>query len=144
MAQVKSGDRVKIHYSGAFDDGTVFDDSKGRGPLEFTIGAQEVIVGMEEALIGMAPGESKSERISAERAYGAHNPEMSVQVERKHMPNDMAPEVGHQVKITQDDGSTIVAQITAVSDEHVTLDANHPMAGKELIFDIELLEIVGE
>lgn len=143
MAQVKSGDRVKIHYSGAFDDGTVFDDSKGRGPLEFTVGAQEVIVGMEEALVGMSTGESKCERIAPERAYGAHNPEMTVQVERKHMPDDAEPVVGHQVKITQDDGSTIVAQVTEVTEEHVTLDANHPMAGKELIFDIELLEIVG-
>ncbi|MBE9528405.1 MAG: peptidylprolyl isomerase [Proteobacteria bacterium] len=143
MAQVKSGDRVKIHYSGAFDDGTVFDDSKARGPLEFTVGAQEVIVGMEEAIIGMSPGESKSERIAPERAYGASNPEMTVEVERKHIPSDMEPEVGHQVKITQDDGSTIVAQVIGVTKEHVTLDANHPMAGKELIFDIELLEIVG-
>ena len=143
MSQVKSGDRVKIHYSGSFDDGTVFDSSKGRAPLEFTIGAQEVIAGMEAAVIGMSPGESKQERIAPENAYGDYNPEMAVNVERKHIPKDMEPEIGHQVKITQDDGSTIVAQVIGVTHEHVTLDANHPMAGKELIFDIDLIEIVG-
>ncbi len=143
MSKVKSGDRVKIHYSGSFEDGTVFDASEGRAPLEFTVGAQEVIKGMEDALIGMSPGESKKEVIAPERAYGMRNPEMAVEVERKNMPEDMAPVVGHQVKITQDDGSTIVAQVTAVTEEHVTLDANHPMAGKELTFDIELLEIIG-
>ncbi len=98
---------------------------------------------MEAAVIGMSPGETKTERILPENAYGEYNPEMAVNVERKHIPEDMAPEVGHQVKITQDDGSTIVAQIIGVTDEHVTLDANHPMAGKELIFEIELLEVVG-
>ncbi len=141
MEQAKRGDTVKVHYTGKLNDGTVFDSSNDREPLEFTVGEGEVIPGFEDAVVGMNQGETKTTKIDADEAYGPHRPEMIVTVERNMFPDDMDPEVGQQVQIRQANGQSFVATITDVTDEDVTLDANHPLAGQDLTFDIELLEI---
>lgn len=137
----KSGDTVKVHYTGKLEDGTVFDSSVNDEPLEFTIGEGDLIPGFEEAVIGMAPGDSKVEKIPAEQAYGPHLDEMVMEVEREFMPPNFEPEVGQQLQVRQSDGEVIPVVITDVTDSAVTLDANHPLAGMDLVFEIQLLEI---
>lgn len=141
MAQAKRGNTVKVHYTGKFEDGTVFDTSKEKGPLPFTIGEGEVIPGFEEAVIGMAPGESKKIIIPAENAYGPRHEEMVLVVERQHLPEGLDPQVGQQYQIPQSEGQSIVVTVTETSDSSVTLDGNHPLAGKALTFEIELIEV---
>jgi peptidylprolyl isomerase len=141
MGQAKAGDMVKVHYTGRLDDGTVFDTSADHEPLEFKVGEGQVIPGFESAVMGMSTGESKTTRIPAGDAYGPHRAEMVITVERSMFPNDMEPQVDQQVQIRQSNGQSFVATITDVTDEDVTLDANHPLAGKDLTFDIELVEI---
>jgi peptidylprolyl isomerase len=142
MAQAKNGDRVKVHYTGKLEDGTVFDSSTDREPLEFTLGQGEVISGFEEAVVGMQPDESKSTTLPPEKAYGSHNPEMVVTVNKDQFPEHLNPRVGQQLQMRQAEGQTIVVAVTDVSESSVTLDANHPLAGRDLTFDIELVEIV--
>jgi len=142
MAQAKYGDTVKVHYTGKLEDGTVFDSSLDRDPLEFTIGEGHLIPGFQQAVIGMNPGESKTATIPAEEAYGPHREEMVVVVEREQFPTHLNPEVGQQLEIRQADDRTIVVMITDVNETSVTLDANHPLAGKDLTFEIQLVEIV--
>jgi len=141
MVQAKQGDTVKVHYTGKLEDGTVFDSSVNREPLEFSIGTGSLIPGFEKAVIGMAPGESKTERIEAEQAYGQHREDMVLVVDRQQMPEDMQVGVGQQLQIRQQTGQTIPVVVTDVSDAQITLDANHPLAGEDLTFDIQLLEI---
>lgn len=141
MAQVKPGDTVKVHYTGKLEDGTVFDSSSERDPLEFTLGTGQIIPGFERAVLGMSPGESKSERIPMDLAYGPHLSEMVLEVERQQMPGDLQPEIGQQLQIRQAGGQVIPVVITNVSDATVTLDANHPLAGEDLVFDIQLVEV---
>lgn len=141
MSQVQNGDTVRVHYTGKLEDGTVFDSSKGREPLEFTIGQEQVIPGFEQAVVGMTPGESKSERIEMEQAYGPRNEALVVNVGRQDFPDDMTPQVGDRVNLRRDDGRLIPVLITEVTDTEVTLDANHPLAGQNLVFDIELVDI---
>jgi peptidylprolyl isomerase len=141
MAGAKSGDTVKVHYTGKLDDGTVFDSSLERDPLEFTIGEGAVIPGFESAVIGMAEGESKTETITAEDAYGPHNPEMVQEVERSMIPPDIDVKVGQHLQITRPGVAPLVLTVVEISGEIVTLDANHPLAGQDLTFDIELVEI---
>jgi len=141
MRQAKNGDSVKVHYTGKLDDGTVFDSSIDREPLEFTIGESQVIAGFEEAVVGMNLNESKTATIPAEQAYGPHHPEMVVSVDRERFPEHLKPEVGQQLQMRQEQGQVIVVMVTDVSESHVSLDANHPLAGKDLTFDIELVEI---
>ncbi len=141
MSQAKSGDTVKVHYTGKLDDGTVFDSSENREPLEFTIGEGQIIPGFEQAVVGMAPGESKTERISADQAYGPHENEMVLDVDRSRIPPELNPQVGQQLQIQHGDGEVTAVTVTQVSDTAVTLDANHPLAGKDLTFDIELVDI---
>ncbi len=141
MAQAKRGNVVKVHYVGTFEDGTVFDTSREREPLPFTIGEGEVIPGFEEAVVGMNPGESKKVVISAENAYGLRHEEMVLVVDRQHLPEGVDPQVGQQYQIPQSDGQSIVVTVTDTSDSSVTLDGNHPLAGRELTFEIELLEV---
>jgi peptidylprolyl isomerase len=141
MVQAKQGDTVKVHYTGKLEDGTVFDSSVNREPLEFSIGTGSLIPGFEKAVIGMAPGESKTERIEAEQAYGQHREDMVLVVDRQQMPEDMQVGVGQQLQIRQQTGQTIPVIVTDVSDAQITLDANHPLAGENLTFDIQLLEI---
>jgi len=142
MVQAKPGDTVKIHYTGKLDDGTVFDSSADREPLEFTLSGGQVIPGFEQAVVGMAPGESKTEKIPMEQAYGPYRQEMVIQVNREQLPPDLDPEVGLQLQIQQPNGQAIPVLVTEVTTAKVTLDANHPLAGEDLTFDIELVEIV--
>jgi peptidylprolyl isomerase len=142
MANAKNGDTVKVHYTGKLEDGTVFDSSVDREPLQFTLGRGEVIPGFEEVVVGMQPDESKSATLPADKAYGPHRPEMVVTVEKERFPDDLEPEVGQQLQMRQAEGQTIVVAVTEVSESSVTLDANHPLAGKDLTFDIQLVEIV--
>jgi len=141
MAQAKHGDTVKVHYTGKLDDGTVFDSSAEREPLEFTIGQGNIIPGFEQAVVGMNLGDSKTEVIPIERAYGPYLEEMVVTIDRQQMPADMDPEIGQQLQIQQPDGQVIPVVITEISGSAVTLDANHPLAGEALTFDIQLVEI---
>lgn len=141
MSQAKKGDSVKVHYTGKLDDGTVFDSSVGREPLDFTVGAGQLIAGFDEAVVGMAAGEKKTVRIAAEQAYGPHNPEMTLQVPRSDLPADIQPELGMQLEASQEGGHSMVVTVVEVTDESVTFDANHPLAGKALTFDIEVVEL---
>ncbi len=142
MAQAKVGDTVKVHYTGKLDDGTIFDSSINNEPLQFTIGEGSIIPGFEQAVIGMLPGDAKTELIPVDMAYGPYMEEMTVTVEREQMPTDVEPEVGQQLQIQQPTGQVIPVIITEISDATITLDANHPLAGEELTFDIQLVEIV--
>jgi peptidylprolyl isomerase len=141
MAQAKDGDTVKIHYTGTLTDGTVFDSSKDRDPLEFTIGSQQVIPGFEENVKGMAVGDSKKFTLDPSEAYGERNDQMMVDVERAQMPEDINPEVGMMLQVQGQDGSVSHVTVAEVTEEKVTLDANHPLAGEDLTFEIELTEI---
>jgi peptidylprolyl isomerase len=142
MAEAKQGDTVKVHYTGKLNDGTVFDTSAEREPLQFTIGQGQIIPGFEEAVVGMSEGDSKTTQIPSDAAYGPHRDEMIVEVERSQFPPNLDPEVGQQLQIRQPDGQAIVVTVTDLSDESATLDANHPLAGKDLTFDIELVQVV--
>ena len=141
MSQAKSGDTVKIHYTGTLADGTQFDSSAGRDPLEFALGSGQVIPGFDRAVDGMAVGESKSITIAAEDAYGERHDQLVQDVPKSALPDDMQPEVGMQLQSESPDGQVIQLVITAVSDETITVDGNHPLAGHELKFDIELVAI---
>ncbi|HEX8273097.1 MAG TPA: peptidylprolyl isomerase [Longimicrobiaceae bacterium] len=141
MAQAKSGDTVRVHYTGRLDDGSVFDSSEGREPLEFVLGAQQVIPGFEEAVDGLSPGEARTVDIPADRAYGPRREEMVLTVGRDQFPDEIRPEVGQQLQMSQD-GQVAIVTIIGVSEREVTLDANHPLAGKDLTFDVQLVEIV--
>ena len=135
------GDTVKVHYTGTLEDGTVFDTSIGREPLEFTLGEGIVIPGFEEAVMGMRVGESKTVTIPVEKAYGPHYADLVIVAEREQLPAGLDPEVGQQLQMQQTDGRTTTVTVTDVSEETITVDANHPLAGKDLTFKIELVEI---
>jgi peptidylprolyl isomerase len=141
MTQAKNGDIVKVHYTGKLDDGSIFDSSVDRGPLEFTIGDGNIIPGFVQAVIGMNPSESKTIKIPSDEAYGPHREEMVMAIEREKFPSHISPEVGQQLQVPKTDGNTVVFLVTDVTESQVTLDANHPLAGKDLTFDIELREI---
>ncbi|MFO8007271.1 MAG: peptidylprolyl isomerase [Candidatus Brocadiia bacterium] len=141
MATAQQGDTVKVHYKGTLEDGTVFDESAERGPLEFTIGEGEIIPGFEQAVVGMSPGETQSVSIAAAQAYGPHNEQLVGQIERTDLPDDLEPEIGQRLEMRSEEGQPFVVQITEVGEETVTLDGNHPLAGEDLNFQIELLEI---
>ena len=141
MTTAKNGDSVKIHYTGTLEDGSTFDSSAGRDPLEFTLGNGQVIVGFDEAVTGMEPGEKKNVTIPADKAYGQRNEEMVITAPRDQVPPEINPEVGQQLQMQGSDKQMVIVQITEVTDEHVILDANPPLAGKDLIFDIELVSI---
>ncbi len=143
MQQVKSGDTVKVHYHGKLNDGTTFDSSAGREPLEFEVGSGMVIKGFDDGVTGMAVGEKKTINIPADEAYGEHSEEMVVQFPRNQFPPDLNPEIGMQLTMTTAQGHPVPVVIVEVQPEIVMLDANHPLAGKDLTFDLELVEIVG-
>ena len=142
MEQVKHGDTVKIHYTGKLEDGTIFDTSAKRDPLQFTIGAGQVISGFEEAVVGMNPSESKTVKVPADKAYGPHREEMVSVVDQNKIPKNLKLELGQQLQIPQEDGQKVIVAVTNISESSVTLDANHPLAGKDLTFDIQLIEIL--
>jgi peptidylprolyl isomerase len=149
MAQAKTGDKVTVHYTGRLEGGEVFDSSECReddcgcesGPLVFTIGEGNVIPGFEQAIIGMSPGDTRTVVIPVDQAYGERIDDMVAVVDRKEIPPDLILEVGNQLEVTQQDGSAFPVIITEVTESNVTLDANHPLAGKELTFDLRLVEI---
>jgi len=142
MTQAKHGDEVKVHYTGKLDDGTVFDSSVKKDPLQFKIGKGQVIPGFEQGVIGMEPGELKTTKVPADKAYGAHREEMLLEIDRSRLPSNLKPEIGQQLEIPQEDGRKSLVTISNVSESNITLDANHPLAGKDLTFDIKLLEIL--
>lgn len=142
MTKVAKGDTVKVHYRGTLKDGSEFDSSHDRGPLTVTIGGGDVIPGFEEALVGMAPGDSKTVSLDAEAAYGAHRSEMVQEIERARIPTEIELAVGGVLQATAPDGQVVRLTVKDFNDETVTLDANHPLAGKDLTFDLQLVEIV--
>lgn len=141
MAQAKQGDTVKVHYTGKLDDGTVFDSSAGRDPLEFTVGSGQLIAGFDAGVTGMSIGESKTVQIPSADAYGPHHEEMVIAVGREEFPPDLAPAIGDQLQMRHDTGQIMMVTVIEVSDANVTLDANHPLAGKDLTFELELVEV---
>jgi len=141
MAQAKQGDTVNVHYTGKLEDGTVFDSSRDRHPLQFTLGKGQVITGFEQAVIGMSTGESRTVNIPMEQAYGSRRSDMIVTMDRSQLPADLNPRVGQRMELTQMDDQTILVTVTDITESSMTLDANHPLAGKTLTFDIELVGI---
>ena len=135
------GDTVRVHYTVTLQDGTTFDTSVGREPLEFTLGEGRMIPGFEKAVYGLQVGKSKTVTIPAEEAYGPHRDDLVIVVEREQLPADLDPKVDQQLPIQQTDGRTAVVIVTDVSETTITVDANHPLAGKDLTFEIELVEI---
>jgi len=144
MAQaVKAGDTVKVHYHGRLTDGTTFDSSEGRAPLEFQVGSGMVIRGFDDGLLGMTVGQKKTIEIPVEDAYGPKDPDAIIEFPIDRFPPDMKPEAGMQLVMNNGAGQQIPVVITEVKDDVVVLDANHQLAGQDLIFDLELVEIVG-
>ncbi len=141
MTEAKNGDKVKVHYTGKLDDGTVFDSSEGREPLEFEVGSGSVIAGFDAAVTGMQEGETRSAHIPADQAYGPYHDEMVMTVPRDQLPPDVEPEVGQMLQVSTQNGDNFVVRVTDVSADTVTLDANHPLAGEDLNFDIQLVQI---
>lgn len=142
MSTVKDGDTVKVHYTGKLNDGTVFDSSQDREPLEFTLGEGKLIPGFEKAVTGMEEGDSTTVKIASEDAYGERRDDLELEVAKNELPDNVDPQVGMQLQMQQQQsGQAIPVKITSVEDEKVTLDANHPLAGQDLTFDIELLEV---
>lgn len=166
MAQAKSGDKVKVHYTGTLEDGSIFDTSEGfiehptdkscgcgsngdcaseshaTGPMEFVIGAGHLIPKFEAAVVGLEPGQSITVTIPADDAYGQHAEEMVAVIDRSEIPADINPEPGHQMEVILEDGSPLPVLVTEVTDTNITLDANHPLAGRDLTFAIRLIEIM--
>jgi FKBP-type peptidyl-prolyl cis-trans isomerase 2 len=143
MQQVKAGDTVKVHYHGRLTDGTTFDSSEGREPLEFEVGGGMVIKGFDDGLMGMTVGQKKTIEIPVEHAYGPKDPQMVMDFPVDRFPPDMKPEIGMRLNMTNGSGQHIPVVIIEVKGDTVILDANHPLAGEDLIFDLELMEIIG-
>ena len=141
MTQVKTGDTVKVHYTGTLDDGTVFDSSVEREPLAFTIGEKQMIPGFEKGVLGMEVDESKTIKIPSDEAYGPHHPERIIEIPRDQVPADMKIEEGQTLKLTGQDGGEVIVRVKELTDEKAVMDANHPLAGEDLNFDIKLVEI---
>lgn len=141
MTQVKTGDTVAIHYTGTLLDGSTFDSSEGRDPLEFEVGSGFIIPGLDGAMPGMVLGEKKVVKIACVDAYGPLNPELRQAIPREGIPDDLTLEVGVQLEMQTADGQSMPVTIVEMDEATVTLDANHPLAGKDLQFDIELVKI---
>jgi len=142
VAQAKDGDIVRVHYTGTLDDETQFDSSVGRDPLEFTVGAGMVISGFDEMVRGMEPGDARRTRIPADQAYGTAREEMKLTLSRGQLPPEFRPEVGQQIHLEGQDGQPVAARVVEADESRVVVDANHPLAGEALTFEIELVAIV--
>jgi FKBP-type peptidyl-prolyl cis-trans isomerase 2 len=138
----KKGDKVKVHYTGSLDDGTVFDTSKNREPLKFTIGEGQLIPDFEQSIIGLSPGDTKSIHIASENAYGPRREELVLTVSREELPQDFNPTEGQKVQLKQSNGQNVVVTVYNITEKEIKLDANHALAGKDLNFDVELVEIL--
>lgn len=141
MAQVQNGDHVRIHYTGRLDDGSVFDSSRGREPLAFEVGSGTVIPGFDQAVMGLRIGETRTATIAPAEAYGEVRDELRMEVGRDQLPPEVEPTEGMELHMTTATGQVVPVQIYAVTDTHVFLDANHPLAGKQLTFEVELMGI---
>jgi peptidylprolyl isomerase len=137
---VAAGDQIRVNYAGRFENGALFDSSEGREPLEFTVGAEQVIPGFDRAVVGLKPGESCKVVVAPDDGYGAHVPEMVAEVERHLIPDSEKLVLGSMLEVCLEDGQTLEVQVVELSDGSVVLDGNHPLAGKELHFEIEMLE----
>lgn len=142
MPQAQDGDKVRIHYTGKLTDGTQFDSSTGRDPLEFILGSGMVIPGFDDAVNGLEVGANITAIIPAEKAYGPRHEEMILTIERVQFPPEMELRIGEKFALPQPDGRQAILVVVDMNDTHVTLDGNHELAGKDLVFDIELVEIV--
>lgn len=141
MSKVKEGDTVKVHYTGTLQDGSVFDSSEDKEPLEFTLGEGQLIPGFEKAVEGMDEGDSTKVTIEKDDAYGEPREDLVITVPKDNLPEDVKPEVGMQLQVNQPDGNAIPVRISEIKEDEITLDANHPLAGEDLTFEIEVVEI---
>lgn len=141
MTQVKNGDTVSIHYTGTLNDGTTFDSSEGREPLAFQVGSGQIIPGLDAALPGMKVGDRKTVNVPCDEAYGPVNPEMRQDVPRGNIPADVPVEIGTRLQMQTQGGQVIPVVVVGLTEETITLDANHPLAGQDLNFAIELVSI---
>jgi len=144
MTQAKSGDTVKVHYTGKLNNGQVFDSSKSREPLRFTLGTGMVIPGFDAAVTGLSPGETVTSTIPNAEAYGPYQKEMVAEIEKQNIPADFELEVGQRLEMQVPSGEAMSVTITDIKGEMVTLDGNHPLAGQDLTFELELVEIVSQ
>lgn len=142
MPEVKQGDRVQVHYTGKLEDDTEFDSSAGGDPLEFTVGAGDVLPSFEEAVIGMSPGDEIEAEIAASDGYGERREDLVMNVGRSDLPEDLDPAIGDQLRMRTGDGHEFTVRVVKKDDEGLTLDANHPLAGQDLTFEIELVAIL--
>ncbi len=143
MQQVKNGDTVKVHYHGKLTDGTTFDSSEGRDPLEFEVGSGMVIKGFDDGVLGMEVGDKKTIEIPVDEAYGPADPQMMMEFPIDRLPKDLKPEIGMELTMRDNAGNPIPVVVAEVRPEAIIIDANHPLAGEDLVFDLELVEIVG-
>jgi peptidylprolyl isomerase len=141
MKKAAKGDTIKANYTGRLTDGTVFDSSEGKAPLEFEIGTGKLIAGFENGVIGMQTGNTKEITIDPEDGYGKKIQELIAEVPRDRLPDDLSPEVGQKLQVNNPNGQSFPATVTQVNDDSITLDANHPLAGKTLVFEVEVVDI---
>ncbi|MBT8170118.1 FKBP-type peptidyl-prolyl cis-trans isomerase [Falsiruegeria litorea] len=141
MTQAKSGDTVRIHYTGTLLDGSTFDSSEGRDPLEFVVGSGQIIPGLDVAIPGLAVGDKKEVNVPCQEAYGPINPEMRQAIPREGIPDEVPLETGIQLQMQSPDGQVLPVTVVEMDEATVTLDANHPLAGQDLIFNIEVTSI---
>lgn len=142
MAKASKGDTIKVNYTGKLEDGSVFDTSEEREPLEFTMGEGQLIPGFEQAVEGLSEGDSTTVNIASDDAYGERRDDLEIDISKSELPGDVEAEVGMQLQMRQKDNDEVIpVQVTGVEEDKVTIDANHPLAGKDLVFDIEVVDI---
>jgi peptidylprolyl isomerase len=141
MSQAKTGDEVTVHYTGTLADGTVFDSSRSREPFTFTLGSGRVIAGFEAGVLGLAPGETRRTTMPAEQAYGAYRDDLIFTIDRNQWPTGQLPAIGDQAQMRRPDGKTTTVKVKDVTPTGIVVDGNHPLAGQDLTFEIELMSI---
>lgn len=141
MSKIKEGDTVKVHYTGTLKNGEIFDSSAEKEPLEFTLGQGQLIPGFEKAVTGLEVGDSTTVNIPSDEAYGEQREDLIISVPKDQLPADIAPEIGMQLQVNQQDGQPVPVRIVDISDENLILDANHPLAGEDLTFEIKLVDV---